>query len=70
MAVRHRGESLIWGLLILLLGVLLQLHFLKPDLRILQNLWKFWPVLIIILGVNKLMRYFSARSSESIEPPK
>jgi hypothetical protein len=70
MTVRHRGESLTWGLLILLLGVLLQLHYLKPDLRILQNLWKFWPVLIIILGVNKLVRYFSAHGADGLEPPK
>ena len=70
MAVRHRSESLIWGLLILFLGVLLQLHYLRPDLRILQNLWRFWPVLIIVMGVNKLVRYFSARSAEGIEPPK
>src|SRR5262245_49122231 len=51
MAVRNRSESLTWGLLILLLGVLLQLHYLKPDLHILQNLWRFWPVLIIVMGV-------------------
>lgn len=70
MAVRNRSESLVWGLIILALGVLLQIHFLKPELHILQNLWRFWPVLIIVLGVNKLLRYFSARGQEGIEPPK
>jgi hypothetical protein len=70
MAVRNRSESLVWGLIILALGVLLQIHFLKPELHILQNLWRFWPVLIIVLGVNKLLRYFAARSQEGIEPPK
>jgi cell wall-active antibiotic response 4TMS protein YvqF len=70
MAVRNRTESLTWGLLILLLGVLLQLHYLKPELHILENLWRFWPVLIIIMGINKLVRYFSAKGAEGAEPPK
>ena len=70
MAVRNRSESLTWGLLILLLGVLLQLDQLKPDLHILRNLWRFWPVLIIVLGVNKLARYFSSKQAEGVEPPK
>ena len=70
MSVRNRSESLTWGLLILLLGVLLQLHYLKPDLHILQNLWRFWPVLIIVMGINKLVRYFSAKGVEGAEPPK
>ena len=70
MAVRNRSESLTWGLVILLLGVLLQIHYLKPELDILENLWKFWPVLIIVLGVNKLVRYCSAKGTEGTEPPK
>jgi hypothetical protein len=70
MGVRNRSESLTWGLIILMLGVLLQIHFLKPDLHILQNLWRFWPVLIIVLGVNKLLRYFSARSQDGGELQK
>jgi len=70
MAVRNRSESLTWGLLILLLGILLQIHYLKPDLHILHNLWKFWPVLIIVMGINKLVRYFSATRAQEIEPPK
>jgi len=70
MAVRNRTESLTWGRLILALGVLLQLHYLKPELRILQNLWRFWPVMIIVLGLNKLIRYFSTKQQERIEPGK
>jgi hypothetical protein len=70
MAVRNRSESLTWGLVILMLGVLLQIHYLNPELDILENLWKFWPVLIIIMGVNKLIRYFSAKGTEGPEPPK
>ena len=70
MAIRNRSESLTWGLVILMLGVLLQIHYLKPELDILENLWKFWPVLIIVMGVNKLVRYFSSKGTEGTEPPK
>src|SRR6266571_4091705 len=41
MAARNRHESLTWGMLILILGVLLQIHYLRPELEILHNLWKF-----------------------------
>ena len=70
MAVRNRTESLTWGILILLLGILLQIGYLKPELHIFRNLWRFWPVLIIIMGVNKLARYFSARGAQGSEPPQ
>ena len=70
MAVRNRSESLTWGLMILLLGILLQVHFLKPDLEILQNLWKFWPVVIIIMGINKLIRYFAAKEAPGNDPTR
>lgn len=68
--VRTRTESLTWGLLVLLLGVLLQIHFLRPELEILDNLWKFWPVLLIVMGLNKLIRFFTAGSSPGSDPPR
>jgi hypothetical protein len=70
MAVRNRTESLTWGILILVLGVLLQIGYLKPELHIFRNLWRFWPVLIIVMGINKLIRYYAARGAEGPEPPK
>ena len=63
MAVRTRSSSLIWGVIILFLGVLLQLNILYPDKDILHSLWKFWPVLLIALGLSKVIHYFSAGSS-------
>ncbi len=63
MAARSRSESLTWGLCILLLGILLQAHYLRPEWHILRNLWKFWPVFLIVAGLNKLIRYFSSAST-------
>jgi len=70
MAARNRHESLTWGMLILILGVLLQIHYLRPELEILRNLWKFWPVLLIVAGLNRLFRYFTARGAAGGEPPR
>lgn len=70
MAGRNRSESLTWGLLILLLGVLLQAHYLRPEWHILSNLWKFWPVLLIVMGLNKLIRYFSSTGSPPEAGPR
>jgi Domain of unknown function (DUF5668) len=70
MAARTRHESLTWGMLILILGVLLQIHYLRPELHILRNLWKFWPVLLIVAGLNRLFRYFSLRGAAGGEPPR
>lgn len=59
-----------WGGLILMLGLLLQLHNLRPDLGILPNLYRFWPVLLIVAGLNKILRFFRARSSSEMTPPR
>ncbi len=70
MAARNRYESLTWGLLILILGVLLQIHYLRPELHILRNLWKFWPILLIVAGLNRVVRYFSTSGIPGAEPPR
>ena len=61
MVARYQSDSLTWGLLILILGIVLQMHYLRPEWHILNNLWKFWPVLLIVMGSNRLIRYFSAK---------
>jgi hypothetical protein len=70
MTVRSRGESLIWGLFVLLLGLVLLIGNLRPEWHIWRNLWKFWPVILIVMGINALMRYFSAHSTLPPEPPR
>jgi hypothetical protein len=70
MAARKRPESLTWGLLVLGLGVMLQIGNLYPELDIWRNLWKFWPLFLIVMGINIILRYFSSGSSSGSEPPK
>ena len=70
MAVRNRGESLTWGILILTLGIVFLIGNFRPEWHVWRNIWKFWPVLLIVMGVNKLLRYFSADSSAGAGPPR
>ncbi len=57
MAKNYTIESIIWGLFWVLIGALLLVHNFYPEFRILHNIWKFWPVLIIIIGINIIIRY-------------
>ena len=70
MAVRNRTESLTWGRFVLALGGVLLLGNFYPEWHIWRNLWKFWPVILIIMGINALARHFSSGSSLPPEPPR
>ena len=71
MAARNRGESVTWGLFILVLGIVLLMGNFHPEWHIWRNIWKFWPVVLIIMGINALVRFFSSRSSlPPSEPPR
>jgi hypothetical protein len=70
MAVRNRGESVTWGIFVLALGVVLLIGNFRPEWHVWSNLWKFWPVVLIIMGINALVRYFSSRSTPPAEPPR
>jgi len=63
MAVRNRTESLTWGIFVLALGVVLLIGNFRPEWHIWRNLWKFWPVILIIMGINALVRHFSSGTS-------
>ena len=51
----------IWGIFILLLGVVLLLQTLDVlPWGLWGTLWRFWPVLIIIIGLSILLRRYNA----------
>lgn len=59
---RDDRESLGWGVAILVLGVLFQLHTL--DLIRFSTIWKLWPVPVIIFGIMMLRNYFASEESK------
>jgi len=56
----HR-RSIFSGLLLISLGVLFLLFRFDPQLRLGHLIWRYWPVLIIIWGVAKLVDHLAAR---------
>jgi len=54
-----RKESIFWGVLVLLLGVLFMLKNLGLDINIWHFLGKFWPLILIFIGLKNLVIHLS-----------
>lgn len=57
---RHR-RSIFSGLLLILLGALFLVFHFDPELRLATLIWRFWPVVIIVWGIAKLVDHLFAR---------
>jgi hypothetical protein len=57
---RSTRSSLFTGLLLILLGALLLLHRFDPALGVGHLSRHYWPVLIILWGVARLIEHLSA----------
>jgi DUF4097 and DUF4098 domain-containing protein YvlB len=62
-------SSIFSGLLLIVLGILFLLARFHPDLGIWHLFWRFWPVLIILWGIAKLVDHFSAQRAGESRPP-
>ena len=60
---RRQRRSIFSGLLLILLGVLFLLFHLDPELRLAGLIWRFWPVVIIVWGLAKLVDHLFARNT-------
>lgn len=61
-------KSIFSGLLLILLGVLFLLFRFHPDLRLGTLIWRYWPVIIIVWGVAKLVDHLMARGTGERTP--
>ena len=57
---RPRRSSVFTGLLLILLGTLFLIHHLHPGLGIGHLVARYWPILLIVWGVAKLIDYQAA----------
>jgi len=62
-------RSIFSGLLLILLGTLLLLARFHPDFAIWHLFWRYWPVLIILWGIAKLIDNMMAHQSGQVRPP-
>ncbi len=69
MRVRHRSVgSIFWGLTLVIIGGLLLARNLGYAIPIWSGLARYWPVLIIVWGVVKLVEYFHNKRAGETRP--
>ncbi len=64
----YRRSSLFTGLVLVLVGVLLLVHNLLPGVLHLDRLLRYWPVLLILWGLARLLDWTAARRSGQVPP--
>lgn len=62
-------RSIFGGLLVILLGLLFLLHYFVPGLGVGRIFSRYWPVLLILWGVAKLVDHLTSRRSDQARPP-
>jgi hypothetical protein len=66
MAVQKKGNSLVWGVILIVFGIIFLLE--QFDVDIWDAVWRFWPVILIIWGANKLWLGLKERNEPSETP--
>ncbi len=61
-------KSIFSGLLLIVLGVLFLLFRFNPELHLGTLIWRYWPVIIIVWGVAKLIDHLAARGTGERTP--
>jgi hypothetical protein len=67
MASKTRSDSLVWGIILIVVGVLFLLQQLDVD--IFDQVWRFWPVILIVWGANKLWLGLKERNERQTPGP-
>ena len=66
MAEQKKGNSLVWGIVLIIIGGIILLEQLDVD--VFEHVWRFWPVILIIWGANKLWLGLKERGERSETP--
>jgi hypothetical protein len=67
MATQKRGDSLVWGIILIVVGAIFLLQ--QFDVDVFDQLWRFWPVILIIWGANKLWLGLKERNARQAPGP-
>jgi DUF4097 and DUF4098 domain-containing protein YvlB len=66
---QQKRSSIFAGLLLIFLGALFLLHRFDPELGIGHMIGRYWPVLLIVWGIAKLIEHLSAQRTGGVRPP-
>jgi hypothetical protein len=68
MARQKHRDSLIWGVILIVLGGIFLLEQFHIDVW--DHVWRFWPVILIVWGANKLFLGLKERSARPEMPAR
>ncbi len=66
MATAKKNSSLVWGIILIVFGVLFLLDQFNIDVW--DAVWRFWPVILIIWGANKLWLGLKEKNAQGQTP--
>jgi hypothetical protein len=66
MADPKKGNSFVWGIILIVVGAVILFEQLGVD--VFDQVWRFWPVILIIWGANKLWLGLKERNEGSRTP--
>ena len=66
MANPKKGNSLVWGIILIIIGCIILLEQLNID--VFEHVWRFWPVILIVWGANKLWLGLKERNERHETP--
>jgi len=59
---KSKGESLFWGVLILIIGFLFLMRNFGWDINLWHFIGKYWPLILIYIGVKNIFLYIKRKS--------
>lgn len=65
MAAQKRKDALVWGIILIVIGLLFLLH---NTIDVWWTIARFWPVILIVWGAFKLYYGLKERQREKEEP--
>jgi len=66
MANQKKSGSLLWGIILIVVGGIFLLE--QFDIDVFDQVWRFWPLILIVWGANKLWLGLKERSERSETP--
>ena len=66
MANQKKSGSLLWGIILIVVGGIFLLE--QFDVDVFDQVWRFWPLILIVWGANKLWLGLKERNERSETP--